>query len=124
MSHDLHHSIGFPAVGQPSFGQDPTGRSPSAAGRPIRRLPPLNSLKSFAVAARHLSFTRAADELSVTPAAVGQQVRLLEDHLGVRLFERRSRALRLTPAGQACLPGIADAFERLAEAVARANTRL
>jgi LysR family transcriptional regulator, glycine cleavage system transcriptional activator len=122
MSHDLEFSLYQRATGHsPAGGAE---RTPGAESRrsTFRRLPPLNALKSFAVAARHLSFTRAADELSVTPAAVGQQVRLLEDHLGVRLFARRARALELTEAGEACLPGIADAFERLAQAVARAKT--
>src|SRR3546814_10604652 len=88
---------------------------------PLRRLPPLNALRAFEVAARHLSFTRAAAELHVTPAAVGQQVRLLEDFMGVPLFRRESRALVLTPAGQACLPGIREGFEHLID---RKSTRL
>src|SRR5262249_52045346 len=111
MSHDLALPTRHLRDVAPSTRSDERRPVPARPPSP-RRLPPLNSLKSFAVAARHLSFTRAASELSVTPAAVGQQVRLLEDHLGVRLFERRSRALELTEAGEACLPGITDAFER------------
>jgi DNA-binding transcriptional LysR family regulator len=57
---------------------------------------PLNALRVFDAAARHLSFTRAADELAVTPAAVGQQIRALEDVLGVVLFRRTSKGLELT----------------------------
>ena len=57
---------------------------------------PLNALRVFDAAARHLSFTRAADELAVTPAAVGQQIRALEDLLGVVLFRRTSKGLELT----------------------------
>ena len=57
---------------------------------------PLNALRVFDAAARHLSFTRAADELAVTPAAVGQQIRALEDMLGVVLFRRTSKGLELT----------------------------
>ena len=64
-----------------------------------RRLPPLNTLRAFEAAARHANFVRAADELSITPAAVSQQVRHLEDHLGVRLFGRRARGVELTAAG-------------------------
>ena len=81
-----------------------------------RPLPPLNALRAFEAAARHLSFTRAAAELNVTPAAVGHQVKALEDLLGVRLFRRLTRALRLTEAGQAALPALVDGFDRLAEA--------
>ena len=58
---------------------------------------PLNALRVFDAAARHLSFTRAADELAVTPAAVGQQIRALEDTLGVVLFRRTTKGLELTP---------------------------
>jgi LysR family glycine cleavage system transcriptional activator len=63
------------------------------------KLPPANSLVVFEAAARHLSFTRAAKELSVTQAAVSRQIQILEDHLGVPLFQRLPRALRLTPGG-------------------------
>jgi LysR family glycine cleavage system transcriptional activator len=64
------------------------------------RLPPANSLVTFEAAARHLNFTRAATELRVTQAAVSRQVQLLEDNLGVQLFERRPRGLALTAPGQ------------------------
>jgi DNA-binding transcriptional LysR family regulator len=69
-------------------------------------LPPLNALRAFEAAARHLSFKLAAHELHVTPAAVGQQVKALEARLGVRLFERLHKQLVLTEAGQAYLPEI------------------
>jgi LysR family glycine cleavage system transcriptional activator len=62
---------------------------------------PLNALRVFDAAARHLSFTRAADELAVTPAAVGQQIRALEDLLGVVLFRRTTKGLELTDEAQA-----------------------
>lgn len=90
-----------------------------AAPRPSakRRLPPLGALRTFEVVARHLSLARAADELCVTPAAVSHQIRTLEDHLGVPLFRRAGRNILLTDAGQACLPGIRDGFERLTSAV-------
>ncbi len=84
-----------------------------------RKLPPLNALRAFEAAARHLSVTRAAGELNVTPAAVSHQVKALEDRLGVALFRRLNRALMLTDAGQLLLPGLRDGFDRLAEAVHR-----
>jgi len=68
--------------------------------RPLNRLPPLNALRAFVVAAKHLSFTKAAADLFVTPAAVSQQVKQLEDHLGCALFRRTNRALLLTDEGQ------------------------
>ncbi len=83
-----------------------------------RRLPPLNALRAFEASARHLSFSRAAEELGVTPAAISHQVRLLEQHLHVPLFRRLTRTVLLTDAGQACLPALQDGFDRLAEAVA------
>jgi LysR family transcriptional regulator, glycine cleavage system transcriptional activator len=78
---------------------------------------PLNALRVFEAAARHLSFTRAADELAVTPAAVGQHIRALEDVLGVVLFKRSARALDLTPEAARALPALRAAFEHFEEAV-------
>ncbi len=80
------------------------------------RLPPLNALRAFEAAARHLSFAKAADELAVTPAALSYQIRNLEDILGVKLFERRNRAVLLTETGQLALPKIRAGFEQLQEA--------
>ena len=82
-------------------------------------LPPLNALRAFEAAARHLSFKLAAHELHVTPAAVGQHVRALEARLGVPLFERLHKQLILTAAGQAYLPGISDGFRRIADATSQ-----
>ena len=79
---------------------------------------PLNALRVYDAAARHLSFTRAADELAVTPAAVGQQIRALEDHLGVVLFRRTSKGLELTPEGCAGLDPLREGFLRFEESVA------
>ncbi|AWW75172.1 LysR family transcriptional regulator [Erythrobacter sp. KY5] len=79
---------------------------------------PLNALRVYDAAARHLSFTRAADELAVTPAAVGQQIRALEDHLGVVLFRRTSKGLELTPEGEAGLDPLREGFLRFEESVA------
>lgn len=82
-------------------------------------LPPLNGLRAFEAAARHASFTRAADELGVTQTAVSHQIRKLEDQLGVRLFVRVPGAVRLTPAAQTYLLAVHDAFEHLRGATAR-----
>jgi DNA-binding transcriptional LysR family regulator len=82
-------------------------------------LPPLNALRAFEAAARHLSFKLAAHELHVTPAAVGQQVKALEERLGIRLFERLHKQLILTAAGQAYLPEISDGFRRIADATSQ-----
>lgn len=81
-----------------------------------RRLPPLNSLKVFEAAARHLSFTRAAEELFVTQAAVSHQIKALEEYLGLKLFRRRNRSLLLTEEGQGYFLDIKDIFTSLAEA--------
>ncbi len=76
-------------------------------------LPPPTWLRTFEAAARHMSFTDAAEELHVTQSAVSQHIRLLEDRLGHALFHRMARGLRLTEAGKAYLPVVHDAFERL-----------
>lgn len=78
---------------------------------------PLNGLRVLDAAARHLSFTRAADELAVTPAAVGQQIRALEDTLGAVLFRRTTRGLELTPEAEAGLGPLRDGFLQFEEAV-------
>ncbi|MGH8662264.1 MAG: transcriptional regulator GcvA [Burkholderiales bacterium] len=83
------------------------------------RLPPLNALKAFEAAGRHLSVKKAAAELNVTPAAVSHQIKALEDFLGVKLFLRRNRALELTEAARACLPKLREGFDSLAQAVER-----
>ena len=83
-----------------------------------RRLPPLNALRAFEAAARHLNFSRAADELSVTPGAVSQQIQNLEDYVGAALFKRTPRGLLLTDSAQMALPSLREAFDRLAEAAA------
>jgi LysR family glycine cleavage system transcriptional activator len=80
-------------------------------------LPPLTALRAFEAAGRHLSVTRAADELSVTAAAVSHQVKALEDYLGVRLFRRTGNSLFLTDAGQTFLPGLRAGFAELERAM-------
>ncbi|MDZ3830831.1 MAG: LysR substrate-binding domain-containing protein [Sphingopyxis sp.] len=78
---------------------------------------PLNALRVFDAAARHLSFTRAADELAVTPAAVGQQIRALEDMLGVVLFRRTPKGLELTGEADAGLDALRQGFLQFEESV-------
>ena len=84
-----------------------------------RLLPSLNGLRAFEAAARHLSFTRAADELNVTQTAISHQIRRLEEQLGKRLFVRRTRALLLTREAEIYLPAIRTAFDDLRRATAR-----
>jgi LysR family transcriptional regulator, glycine cleavage system transcriptional activator len=84
-----------------------------------RRLPPLNALRAFEATARHLSVKAAADELSVTPGAVSQQLKSLERTLGVMLFQRVNRGIFLTDAGQTLLPPVRNAFRQIAEATRR-----
>lgn len=81
------------------------------------RLPPLSSFRTFEAAARHLSFKKAAEELHVTPAAVSQQIKVLETYLGVSLFQRRSNALQLTAEGVSMFPNIRDGLDLFAAAV-------
>ncbi|HMQ39954.1 MAG TPA: transcriptional regulator GcvA [Paracoccus sp. (in: a-proteobacteria)] len=78
--------------------------------------PPLTALRAFEAAARHLSFSRAAEELHVTPAALSFQIKQLEAHLGQPVFQRAHRSLSLTPLGQTLLPGIRAGFEQIAAA--------
>lgn len=79
--------------------------------------PPLNALKAFEVAARHMSLTRAALELNVTPGALSHQIRGLEEHLGLKLFDRGVRSLTLTEAGRQLHPGLRTGFAHIREAV-------
>ena len=85
----------------------------------IRPYLPLNGLRAFEAAARHASLTKAAIELNVTPAALGHQVKALEERLGTPLFHRLPRGLSLTDEGQALLPVLKDSFDRMAAALAR-----
>jgi LysR family transcriptional regulator, glycine cleavage system transcriptional activator len=89
----------------------------------MRRLPPLNALRAFEAAARHLSFTRAAGELHVTQAAVSHQIRALEERLGRKLFRRVGRNLFLTDAAQSYLADVRAAFDRIDEATRRLEAR-
>jgi len=81
------------------------------------RLPPLKALRAFEAAARHMSFSKASEELFVTPGAISQQVKLLEEFLGLPLFKRMQRRILLTDAGQCLLPGIQDGFDRMTTAL-------
>jgi LysR family transcriptional regulator, glycine cleavage system transcriptional activator len=85
-----------------------------AGRRVLRQLPQLNALKSFEAAARHESFTRAAEELCVTQSAVSHQVKALEAELGVKLFNREYQRLVITEAGNEYLSVVRDAFDRIA----------
>ena len=82
-----------------------------------RKLPPLNSLKSFEAAGRLLSFTAAAEELNVTQAAISHQIKVIEEYLGVSLFDRYPRRLALTEQGKTLLPEVIEAFDRVSAAV-------
>jgi len=82
-----------------------------------RSLLPLNALRAFDAAARHMSFKHAADDLSVTPAAISQQIRSLEEFLGVDLFRRTNRSLVLTEAAQLSLAPLKEAFELMEQSV-------
>ena len=84
-----------------------------------RWLPSLNGLRAFEAAARHQSFTRAAEELSVTQTAVSHRIRTLEERLGLKLFDRRGPALRLTNAANNYLPSVRSAFDELYDATER-----
>ena len=87
------------------------------------RLPSLNALRAFEAAARHMSFVRAAEELHVTPGAISQQVRQLEDNLGQRLFLRQNNSLSITFAGKALLPQVKEAFNGLIQATELVRTK-
>jgi LysR family transcriptional regulator, glycine cleavage system transcriptional activator len=88
-----------------------------------QQLPPLGALRAFDAAARHMSFVRAAEELSVTPAAISHQVKLLEHWVGARLFDRSARGVTLCPAGQDYAASVREVFDRLIStgAAARAH---
>ncbi|WP_068825168.1 LysR substrate-binding domain-containing protein [Pseudomonas sp. BMS12] len=81
-----------------------------------RRLPPLYALRAFEAAARHASFTRAAEELAITQSAVSRHIRTLEEHFACRLFERSGRNLRLSESARLLLPGVRDGFDALERA--------
>jgi LysR family transcriptional regulator, glycine cleavage system transcriptional activator len=85
----------------------------------LRRLPSLNALKAFEAAARHESFTRAAEELCVTQGAISHQVKALEEELGVKLFNRERQRLIITEAGRGYLNVVRDAFDRISLGTAR-----
>jgi LysR family glycine cleavage system transcriptional activator len=85
----------------------------------MRRLPPLNALRSFEAAGRLKSLTKAADELCVTHSAITQQIRVLEEYLGQKLFERKGRALEMTPRARHYLIDVASCLTRLTEATAQ-----
>ncbi|MWV14572.1 LysR family transcriptional regulator [Pseudomonas sp. L-22-4S-12] len=87
-----------------------------------RRLPPLYALRAFEAAARHASFTRAAEELAITQSAVSRHIRTLEEHFACRLFERQGRTLQLSETGRTLLPGVRDGFDALERACTALRT--
>ena len=88
-----------------------------------RRLPPLHALRAFEAAARHLSFKKAAAELSVTPTAVRHHVRVLETALGLKLFERHARHIELTSYGKQLYPVLRDGFDAFADAIGQLKSK-
>lgn len=82
-------------------------------------LPPLSALRAFEAAARHMSFSRAATELHVTPAAISHQIHALEEDLGIRLFHRMNRSIELTASAKVLLPGLTEAFAGIQSSVRR-----
>ena len=84
----------------------------------MTNLPPLSAIRAFEAAARHGSFTKAAEELGMTQAAISYQVKLLEDRVGTPLFLRQARKVVLSDAGKRLAPGIEEAFQRLGAAFA------
>jgi len=83
----------------------------------MRRLPPLHALRAFEAAARHLHFARAAAELHLTPTAISHQIRLLEEILGVKLFHRYPRPIRLSAEGAALYPVLRESFDRMSDVI-------
>lgn len=79
----------------------------------MRKIPPVNAIRAFEAACRHMQFQKAAEELGVTPAALSYQIRQLEDHLGLKLFRRLNRSVELTKEGRRLAPGVTEAFETL-----------
>ena len=82
-------------------------------------LPPLSALRAFEAAARHMSFSKAATELHVTPAAISHQIHALEEDLGIRLFHRMNRSIELTASAKLLLPGLTEAFAGIQSSVRR-----
>src|SRR3954452_18992768 len=88
-----------------------------------RKLPPLNALPCFEAAARLLNFSKAAEELSVTPGAVSRAIKQLENQLNVSLFERGTRSVRLTTVGEPYAHAVREALDQLTAATAAATAR-
>ena len=88
-----------------------------------KKLPPLNALKAFEAAARHLNFTTAAEDLFVTQAAVSHQIKILEDFLGVKLFHRKNRLLEFTEVGSQYFAEIQPLLEKIASATEKVKLK-
>ena len=83
------------------------------------RLPPFSALRAFEAVARHMSFSKAAKELFVTPAAISHQIHALEQDLGVRLFQRLNHSIELSASARVLLPGLSEAFAAIRSSVRR-----
>ncbi|MCA0022598.1 LysR family transcriptional regulator [Mesorhizobium sp. B264B1A] len=94
---------------------------PDLSSRQVAQLPPLQAIRVFEAVARHLSFTKAAEELAMTQAAVSYQIKVLEERVGAPLFLRRPRQIELTEAGQRLAPAVSEAFAILGQAYAAAR---
>jgi len=81
----------------------------------MRKIPPVNAIRAFEAACRHMQFQLAAEELGITPSALSYQIRQLEEHLGVKLFNRLNRAVELTKEGRILSSGVIESFEKLEE---------
>src|SRR6188768_4316733 len=95
---------------------------PELNSRQISQLPPLAAIRVFEAVARHLSFTKAAEELGMTQAAASYQIKLLEERVGAPLFLRRPKQIVLTEAGQRLAPAVSEAFALLSGAYSAART--
>src|SRR5881396_557229 len=105
---------------EPGKRQDqPVSRPSKRVSTARRRLPPLNAVRAFEAAARHVNFALAADELSVTPGAVSRHVKALEAQIGRKLFDRYPQSLELTEFGRTWLPVVSEAFDTLESGTAR-----
>src|SRR5918998_3835137 len=109
-----------PPLGSPAYWR----RRNCVAERMITRMPPLRALATFEAAARNLSFQAAAAELNVTPSAVSQQIKVLEEFLALTLFKRLNRRILLTEAGELYYASIASAFGSMVEATERVHSHL
>jgi LysR family transcriptional regulator, glycine cleavage system transcriptional activator len=110
-------------IQHPALGQSTLANTPMDSKKSGKHLPPLGALRAFDAASRHLSFVRAAEELSVTPAAVSHQIKQLEHWLGLKLFDRSARGVALSRAGQDYANSVREIFDRLINTSAAARAQ-